>query len=127
MKKCLWVLFLLMIVTPVQAKWIEVNSAARRGEAHYFEPDTLYKDDQFRKVWVLSSYDEKQKGGYHAVKTLYEFDCAHNKARSITMLLYPDKKATGVVIGARHGESQDWFGFSANSMFRHIAETVCVN
>ena len=127
MKKYLPIFFLLMLVTPAQAKWVEINSAAKQGVTHYFEPATLLKEGQFVKIWVLSSYDEKQKGGHHAVKTRYEFDCARNKARSITMLLYPDKKATGVVIGAHHGESQDWFGFSAHSMFRHIAETVCVD
>ena len=107
-----------MLVTPVQAKWIEVNFAAKQGETHYFEPVTMLKEGQFRKIWVLSSYDEKQKGGYHSVKTLYEFDCTHNKARSVTMLLYPDKNASGVVIGAHHEASRDWFGFSVNSMFR---------
>lgn len=121
------VLFLLMAVTTVQAKWIKADAAAKPGEAHYFDPETLQKNGQFRRIWVLSSYDETQKGGHHAVKTLYEFDCTYHKARSITMLLYPDKDATGMVIGAHHDESRDWFGFSANSIFRHIAETVCID
>lgn len=127
MKKCLTVLFLLLAVMPAQAKWIKADVAAKQGEAHYFDPGTMQKEGQYRKIWVLSSYDEKQKGGHHAVKTLYEFDCTHHKARSITMLLYPDKEATGMVIGAHHDESRDWFGFSAHSMFRHIAETVCMD
>ncbi|SFF11820.1 surface-adhesin E family protein [Nitrosomonas sp. Nm166] len=80
MKKCLSLIFLLMIVTPVQARWVVINSAAKQGEAHYFDPQTLQKNDQFRKIWILSSYDEKQKGGYHAIKSLYEFDCSHGKA-----------------------------------------------
>ncbi|WP_292921412.1 surface-adhesin E family protein [Nitrosomonas sp.] len=125
MMKYLTVLFLLFVVMPAQAKWIKLDMTAKQGETHHFEPETMQKNDQFRKIWVLSSYDEKQKGGHHAVKTLYEFDCAHHKARSLTMLLCPDKEATGRVIGAHHEESRDWFGFSANSMFRHIAETIC--
>ncbi len=127
MKKYLSVLFLLFIVMPAQAKWIKLDMTAKQGETHYFESETMQKNDRSRKVWVLSSYDEKQKGGHHAVKTLYEFDCAHHKSRSLTMLLYPDKQATGRVIGAHHEESRDWFGFSANSMFRHIAETICID
>ena len=61
------------------------------------------------------------------MKTLYEFDCTQDKARSITMLMYPDKKATGMVIGAHHEESTEWSGFSANSIFRKIEETVCAD
>lgn len=127
MKKYLPVLFLLLIMMPAQAKWIRADAAAKLGEAHFFDPETMQKEGQYRKIWVLSSYDEKQKGGHHAVKTLYEFDCTHHKARSITMLLYPDKEAAGMVIGAHHEDSLDWFGFSANSMFRHIAETICID
>lgn len=127
MKKCLPVLFLLLIMMPAQAKWIRADAAAKPGEAHFFDPETMQKEGQYRKIWVLSSYDEKQKGGHHAVKALYEFDCVHHKARLITMLLYPDKNATSMVIGAHHEDSRDWFGFSANSMFRHIEETICID
>jgi len=127
MKKYLPVLFLLFVVMPAHAKWIKLDMAVRQGEVHYFDPETMQKNDQFRKVWVLSSYDEKQKGGHHAVKTLYELDCAYHKARPVTMLLYPDKNATGRVIGAYHEESREWFGFPANSMFRRIAEMVCID
>ena len=127
MKKCLWVLFLLLFAASAQAEWIELNTVNKPGETHYFDPETMRKDNQFRKVWVLSSYEEKQKGGHHAVKTLYEMDCALNKVRSITMLMYPDKKAAGKVIGAHHEESTDWSGFSANSIFRQIAGTICAD
>ena len=127
MKKCLLALPLLIITVPSQAKWIAVDSVAKQGEIHYFDPETLQKNDPFRKVWILSSYDEKQTGGYHAIKSLYEFDCSHGKARSITMLLYPDKKATGAVIGTHHEESHDWFSFASNSIFQYVSEIICIN
>ncbi len=127
MKKCLSVLLLLIVVTTAQAEWVAVDSAAKPGETHYFDPQTLQKNGQFRKIWILSSYDNKQKGGYHAVKSSYEFDCAHEKTRSITLLLYPDKNASNAVIGAHHEESKDWFGFSPHSIFPYISEIVCVD
>ena len=126
-KKCLHLLFLLTVLTPAHAEWIAVDSVAKPGEAHYFDPETLQKSDQFRKIWILSTYDAKQKGGYHAVKSLYEFDCFQNKARSITMLLYPDKKASGTVIGAHHLESREWLGFASDSTFQYISEIICMN
>ncbi len=127
MKKCLLALPLLIIAAPAQAKWIAMDSVTKQGEAHYFDPETLQKNDPFRKIWILSSYDEKQKGGYHAIKSLYEFDCSHSKARSVTMLLYPDKKAAGNVIGTHHEESQDWFSFASSSIFQQVSEIICIN
>ncbi len=127
MRKCLLVVSLLIVAIPVQAEWTIVDSIAKQGETHYFDPKTPQKNESFKKVWILSSYDQKQKGGYHAIKSLYEFDCSHRKARSITMLLYPDKKAVGTVIGAHHDESQDWFSFTSSSIFQHISEIICIN
>lgn len=120
-------LVLLLIAIPAQAKWTKVDIAENHNEAHFFDPETILKDGAFRKIWVLSSYEEKLKGGYRAVKTQYEFDCQHHQARSITMLLYPDQNATGVVIGAYRNDADNWFGFSVNSMFQHIEETVCID
>jgi hypothetical protein len=128
MKKCLLTLFLAMIAAPGHAEWIAVDSAARQPEeTHYFDPQTLQRNGQSTKVWILSSYDSKQKGEYHAAKSLYEFNCSDNQARLITLLLYPDKKASGAVIGARHEESMAWFGFSSDSIFQHISEIICIN
>lgn len=127
MRKCLLAVSLLIVAIPAQAEWIVVDSVTKQGEIHYFDPETLQKNDPFRKIWILSSYDEKQKGGYHAIKSLYEFDCTHRKARSTTMLLYPDKKAADTVIGAHHEESQEWFSFASNSIFQYVSEIICIN
>jgi len=32
-----------------------------------------------------------------------------------------------MMIDAHYEESLDWFGFSASSMFRYVAETVCID
>lgn len=124
MRKILLVLFL-TIAASAQADWTAIDSPAKKGETHYFDLETVRKNDHFRKVWVLSSYDKKQTGGYHSIKTFYEFDCTQEKARSVTMLLYPDTKATGDVIGAHHEESTDWFDIPSDSMFSQITRVVC--
>ncbi len=127
-KKCLLTLILLAAVMTAQAEWLVVESAIQQhGETHYFDSQVIQKNGQLRKAWLLSSYDDRQIGGYHAVKSLYEIDCSNNKARSITMLLYPDKKAAGAVIGAHHEESQEWFNFTRNSIFHNVSEKICAN
>jgi len=125
MKKCYLILLLLFIVQSVHANWTAVDTLTKPGVMHYFDAESLRKNESFRKIWILSSYDEKQKGGYHAIKTLYEFDCAHQQARPITVLLYPDKTASDAVIGARHNESPDWSGFSDDSIFHQVSTIVC--
>ncbi len=125
MKKIFLLAFFMSAAAPGQAEWVRVDAGAKQGESYYFDPETTQKNDHFRKIWVLSSYDQKQPGGYQSVKSLYELDCKEGKARSYTMLLYSDPKATSSVIGAQHDKSKDWFSYATNSFLDHIAKTVC--
>ena len=126
MKKHVLIISLLSFVMPfAQAEWTIVDSSTKSGEKHYFDAETVQKNETVRKVWMLSSYDQKQKGGYHAIKALYELDCAHHRARPVTVLLYPDQKAIGAVIGARHDASADWFDFPTDSVFQYVSTKVC--
>src|SRR5690242_7857813 len=121
MKNRFPILLLLFVVQSAYADWTAVDTFTKPGVMHYFDADSLQKNESRRKIWILSSYDEKQKGGYHAIKSLYEFDCAHHQARPITVLLYPDKTASEAVIGARHDETADWSGFSDDSIFHQVS------
>ncbi|SEQ85439.1 hypothetical protein SAMN05421690_1002112 [Nitrosomonas sp. Nm51] len=111
---------------PVFAEWKLVHEDPDRHAKHFFDPATVRQSgNHYKKVWVLSSYDEKQKGGYQSLKTFYEFDCKADRTRSYTMLLYPEVMAKGSTIGAHHDELKEWFEYPESSFFKQIAETVC--
>jgi len=112
--------------TPIFADWVMINSDSNKGTKHYFDPATVRESgESFKKVWVLSSYNDKQKGGYQSLKTFYEFDCESERARSYTMLLYSGVMATGNTIGAHHDELKEWFQYPATSFFKRISTTIC--
>lgn len=116
---------LLMAALPAQAGWIKAEATSKSGETHYFDLEAVQRDGAYRKVWMLSSYDEPQPGGYRSIKTLYQFDCSGGKARAVTILLYPDKAAETAVTGAQHDENRDWFDYSPQSVFGEIVKAVC--
>lgn len=127
MHKYLLTIFLIAQAIPAHTAWEQVDADVKKGEAHFFDSDTMRREGHSFRVWVLSNYDEERVGGYRSVKTFYEFDCLQRKARSQTMLLYPDVMAQGEVIGAHHEESKEWFSFSSSSVFGRILQIVCVN
>lgn len=128
MLKIFFPFFILVAATmPAQAGWIKADAASKPGESHYYDPETVQKNGSYRKIWMLSSYDEQQKGGHHSTKILYQLDCAANQARSVTILLYPDKAALASVIDAHHDENREWFEFSPQSIFGEIAKTICID
>lgn len=114
------------ICESVFAGWVMINSNPGKGEKHYFDPTTVRNSgDHYKKVWILSSYNEKQRGGYQSLKTFYEFDCESERARSYTMLLYSDVMAMGNTIGAHHDELKEWFQYPASSFFKRVSTTIC--
>lgn len=125
MRKFLLAVFLITVITPLQAGWVELSRDSEKGETHYFDPETTQNNGHLRKVWALSNYNKKQVGGHHSVKTFYEFDCKEKKVRSKTMLLYSGINASGDIVGAHHKESEDWSKLSPNSIFDQLSETLC--
>lgn len=118
---------MLTAISQAQAEWEMASADKTSGELHYFDPNSIESTGHSKKVWVLSSYDKTQTGGYRSVKSLYEFDCNEKRARSYTMLLYPDEMANGKVIGAQHDKLKEWFHYTPNSIFNRIVTAVCAN
>ena len=112
-------------IISVKAEWVIVSAESEQTETHYFDPESAKRNGQYRKVWVLSSYNEEQVGGYRSVKSFYEFDCKEERARSYTMLLYSDRMASGNVIGAQHDKLKEWFSYASGSIFGRIANVIC--
>ena len=125
MSKYFVTVILVMLVFPANAAWEKLGKNLEKGETHFYDPQTVRLDGQYRKVWVLSSYDEERTGGYRSVKTFYEFNCEQARSRSQTMLLYPDTLAQGKVVGAFYEESKEWSDYSLDSIFAQISDTVC--
>ncbi len=63
MKKCFLILTLLFAAQSAQANWTAIDTLTKPGVMHYFDAESLQKIEPFRKIWILSSYEEKQKGG----------------------------------------------------------------
>lgn len=126
MKRIVLVILLLGFYNAASAEWVLVNSDTDNKAEHYFDPDTVRQSGEYlKKVWLLSSYGEKQRGGYQSLKTFYEFDCNADRARSYTMLLYSGVMAKGNTIGAHHDELKEWFQYPETSFFKQISTTIC--
>lgn len=126
MKRILWAVLFMGVSTPASAQWVLIKEDPNKGASHYFDPTSVRESgDHYKKAWVLSSYGEKQKGGYQSLKTFYEFDCNDERARSYTMLLYSDVMAAGNTVGAHHDALKEWFQYPADSFFKQIATTIC--
>lgn len=116
---------LLIIAFQAKAEWTVLEQTGKQDVKHYVDWSTIDKNDHLRQVWVLSSYANQQLGQFRSLKTHYELNCVDTKARTITLLSYPDENASTTPNGARHAESEDWFDFSKQSILNQIAQKIC--
>jgi len=126
MKNQILLLSLLSAITfSARAEWSVLEQTDKQGVKHYVDWSTIDENDHLRRMWILSSYMNQQPGQFRSLKTHYELNCVDSKARTITLLLYPDENASTTPNGARHAESEDWFDFSKQSILNQIAQKIC--
>ena len=106
-------LILLMLVSqPVWAGWVklsEVGSGTETAYTSYFDPATVRKTPNGRRVWGLKSFAQPQQGSrgtYQSEKLLYEFDCNGERLRVLQWTEYSDPTGDGEMRGTRNDPEQ---------------------
>jgi len=96
MKKIIFAL-LLFISCSVWAEWVKImeNPTPERGgvTSFYFDPATIRKDKDRRRVWQLSDFRGKDEEASR--RYLMEYDCGKEYARGLAMTSHTGNMATG--------------------------------
>lgn len=105
---------LLMAAAPARAEWVRVDrpgkgffSSFSGGTGYYFDPSTIAKDGNFRKVWEIHDLDDKGAKGERSVLALVEYDCAEKRMRTLKATGRSLKMARGEIISLR-GVLDEW-------------------
>jgi hypothetical protein len=90
----------LLLVQPVWAGWRRIDIASDNSFAIYIDYATLRKTDKGRRMWTLFDYETpqqpiKDEPEFKSEKVLYEFDCANDQLRSLTMVGYAEEMGAG--------------------------------
>jgi hypothetical protein len=99
-------LILLMVVSqPVWAEWVKyAETTVDDGTVRtsFWDPDTLRKTPNGRRVWVMTTYDSKvTRSGvppYQSMRSLREYDCNEERARDLQQTVYSGAWMTGETV-----------------------------
>ena len=97
MRRLIFVL-LMFISCSVWAEWVKIMenpTPEREGvTSFYFDPATIRKDKDRRRVWQLSDFRGKDEGA--SSRYLMEYDCGREHARGLAMTSHAGNMATGL-------------------------------
>jgi len=120
-------LLLLMLVSqPVWAEWVAMGTT-RGGTNYYWDPATVRKTAEGRRVWMIYSSEQPQTDlgtAYRSSRWLEEFDCVGERTRALQWTTYSGPMLGGTSVNQWSGPGP-WQFIPPNSVGDHQLQYVC--
>jgi hypothetical protein len=125
MKKLLMTLLISLVLTGSSwAEWVLVGGFVN-DTMFYYDPSTIRKDGNFRKVWELRDLIRQQiKGGELSVTSRKEYDCQKELFRTLFLSTHSNQMGTGSLLLSGN-TSEDWNEIPPNSASELTLKIVC--
>jgi hypothetical protein len=121
MKK-LFLVCLMMLTGSAWAEWVmyeETDTAT-----HYFDPATIRKDGNMRRVWALQDLRKRNKDGEMSRRMRSEYDCKLERYRYLAISEHSKPMAGGTVL-VQGGEDNYWVAIAPSTVDETIFNIVC--
>ena len=124
MKK-LFLVCLMMLAGSAWAEWVVY--AESEQTTFYFDPATIRKEGNMRRVWVLQDLRKPDKvGGEMSVRARMEYDCKNERIRTLGLSTHSEPMTGGTVLELG-GEKQNWRAIAPETVTETIFNIVCAN
>lgn len=110
-------------IPPERVKWLKIK-VSKSGDVFYLDPDTIYKDGQYREVWNLLDSSQKDSNGVHSSVMRIKYDCKNEKWRGLDMLSYSGAMGSGQILDSTLGGSE-WMPVRRGTSFDTMLDIVC--
>ena len=121
MKKLLLV-GLMMLAGSAWAEWV-VFGESDSGTS-YFDPATIRKDGNMRRVWNLQDFRKRDNDGVMSLRMRREYDCKQERYRYLAISGHSKPKAGGTVLQSG-GEDNDWVVIAPRTIAETLLNRVC--
>lgn len=122
MKKLL-IIFVMMLTGSAWAEWKYL--AQNADFSVYIDPETIRKDGQLRRIWILHDAIKVDQYGAKSRRLRHEYDCKNERYRFLTYTLHSELLAQGNVILLRTPENDPWTDIAPNTAIEDILKLVC--
>ena len=125
---------LAMAAGPAGAQWVEVDKSERgffssfvRGTTYYFDPSTITRDGNLRRVWEIHDLADKGPQGERSILASVEYDCADKRMRTLKATGRTRRMAGGEIVPLR-AAFDEWITLrpgKEDEIFFKILDAVC--
>ena len=123
MKK-LFLVGLMMLAGSAWAEWVMYTKSENKEATHYFDPATIRKDGNMRRVWQLHDLRERNTAGVMSYRARMEYDCKQERSRYLSASTHSEPMAGGKVLDTM-GWSNDWEEIAPETVTEIILNIVC--
>ena len=121
MKK-LFLVCLMMLAGSAWAEW--VRYAESEEATFYFDPATIRKGGNMRRVWELQDLRERGKFGEISRRMRFEYDCKQERYKSLGFSFHTEPMAGGTVL-LSDDERNEWRAIPPDTTGETIFNIVC--
>ena len=122
MKK-LFLICLMMLAGSAWAEWVMFSDSD--SGTSYFDPATIRKEGNMRRVWELQDLRKRGKNGEMSRRLRKEYDCKQERSRFFGLSGHSESMALGTVLWTV-SESNNWTEIPPNTADEAMLQIVCV-
>ena len=123
MKK-LFLVCLMMLAGSAWAEWVSYGET--ETVTFYFDPATIRKDGNMRRVWELTDLSKRGRSGEMSRRMRREYDCKQERYRYLAISGHSEPMAGGEVL-VTGGEDNNWEAIAPDTVAETILNLVCAN
>ena len=121
MKK-LFLVCLMMLAGSAWAEWVMYDTGGTT--TFYYDPATIRKDGNMRRVWQLTDFRMRNKYGEMSRRYRIEYDCKQELLRYLYLSTHSQSMAGGTIFET-YGEDNSWTAIAPDTIDEIMRKIVC--
>jgi len=109
---------------PIWAEWVMYLET--KSDTFYYDPATIRKDGNMRRVWTIQDYMNRGTDGQMSNRAQYEYDCKEERYRFLDISRHSESMAGGKVLTTEIGSGL-WRGIPPGTISASMLNIVCAH
>lgn len=122
-KRFLLLSFFLLVTGSASAGWEKVGATDKA--VMYIDPATLRREGNFRKIWLITEFQQRSENGTVSTRHRDEYDCGSERRRVLSMSTHTKSMAGGKTISSTSEPNGVWREIPPGTVANDVLEVVC--
>jgi len=112
----------MMLSCTAQAEW--VSGGESDSVDFFYDPTTIRKDGNLRRVWELHNLKQRSKNGEMSIRYRAEYDCKNERDKWLSVSTHSEPMAGGEVI-LSYISDRAWQDIAPSTHAEYMLKIVC--